>query len=104
LNLATPPHTIVFIYYPTLYETTMTQTRELSPLVLPDHYLDSKLGNHSSVYTVTFSVNFGFMAGLADTYLGRSVLHIASIIVATGGFVAVSKIVCVRITRANYSA
>ncbi|KAF8753783.1 hypothetical protein RHS01_06711 [Rhizoctonia solani] len=65
----------------------MTQTRELSPLVLPHHYLDSKLGTNNNIYTVTFSVNLGFMAGLADTYLGRSILRVVSVVVATGGFV-----------------
>ncbi|CAE6426581.1 unnamed protein product [Rhizoctonia solani] len=65
----------------------MTQTKELSPLVLPLEYdPDFKLGT-DNVYTVTFSVNFGFMAGLADTPLGKTILRILSAVVAAGGFV-----------------
>ncbi|KAL5640334.1 hypothetical protein ACGC1H_007563 [Rhizoctonia solani] len=66
----------------------MTQTKELSPLVLP-HTFDSDLKLATdNVYTVTLSVNLGFMAGLLDTLLGRSVLRIVSAVVATGGFIA----------------
>ncbi|CAE6529661.1 unnamed protein product [Rhizoctonia solani] len=66
----------------------MTQTRELSPLVLPhDFDPDLKLGTDNNIYTVTFSVNFGFMTGLADTYLGKTLLRVASALVAAGGFV-----------------
>ncbi|KAJ1302759.1 hypothetical protein OPQ81_003068 [Rhizoctonia solani] len=65
----------------------MTQTRELSPLVLPhDFDSDLKLGT-DNIYTVTFSVNFGFMAGLADTSLGRTILRIVGAVVAAVGFV-----------------
>ncbi|EUC56678.1 transmembrane protein, putative [Rhizoctonia solani AG-3 Rhs1AP] len=66
----------------------MTQTKELPPLVLPHTlYSDLKL-DKDNVYTVTLSVNLGFMAGLLDTLLGRSVLRIVSAVVAAGGFVA----------------
>ncbi|KDN49108.1 hypothetical protein RSAG8_02461, partial [Rhizoctonia solani AG-8 WAC10335] len=64
----------------------MAQTRERPPLVLPRNFdSDSKLADN--VYTVTFSVNFGFMAGLLDTPLGRTALRIVSALVAVGGFV-----------------
>ncbi|CUA76369.1 hypothetical protein RSOLAG22IIIB_06231 [Rhizoctonia solani] len=64
----------------------MTQTRELSPLVLPHDLPDLKLGA-DNIYTVTFSVHFGFMAGFLDTPLGKTVLRIASAVVAAVGFV-----------------
>lgn len=76
----------------------MALTRELPLLTAePESFLiEDELGIaasklQSNTYTVTLSVNFGFMAGLADTAVGAVVLRILSVVIATGGFVAVSR-------------
>lgn len=73
----------------------MSRTEELSlvpstsqSLLVPD---DFPIKIQPTIYTVTLSINFGFMAGLADTAVGAAVLRIISAIVAMGGFVAVGR-------------